>query len=111
MCRYSPPKIDKMELDLLPIKNESDLHDIPDWLWPKWKATLGRKANDVANTLKERANIFLRVNISKVTRKVAIQALELVGHHQVVGDNILAPLRVPLSRPPILHVGIEVVRL
>lgn len=77
--RYSPPRIKKWELDLLPIKNESDLHDIPDWLWPKWKATLGRKANDVANTLKERANIFLRVNINKVTRKVAIQALELDG--------------------------------
>ena len=77
--RYSPPRIKKWELDLLPIKNESDLHDIPEWLWPKWKATLGRKANDVANTLKERANIFLRVNISKVTRKVAIQALERDG--------------------------------
>ena len=77
--RYSPPKIKKWELDLLPIKNESDLHDIPDWLWPKWKATLGIKANEVANTLKERANIFLRVNISKVTRKVAIQALERDG--------------------------------
>jgi len=77
--RYSPPKIKKWELDLLPIKNESDLHDIPDWLWPKWKATLGIKANEVANTLKERANIFLRVNISKVTRKVAIQALEQDG--------------------------------
>ena len=67
--RYSPPKIKKWELDLLPIENDSDLHDIPDWLWPKWKATLGRKANDVANTLKERANIFLRVNITKCTRK------------------------------------------
>ena len=77
--KYSPPEIKKGELDLLPIKNESDFHDIPDWLWPKWKATLGRNANHVANTLKERANIFLRVNISKVTRKVAIQALERDG--------------------------------
>ena len=77
--RYSPSKIKKWELDLLPIKNESDLHDIPDWLWPKWKATLGRKANEVANTLKERANIFLRVNASKGTRKVAIQVLERDG--------------------------------
>ncbi len=77
--RYSPSKIKKWELDLLPIKNESDLHDIPDWLWPKWKATLGRKANEVANTLKERANIFLRVNASKGTRKFAIQVLERDG--------------------------------
>ena len=77
--RYSPSKIKKWELDLLPIKNESDLHDIPDWLWPKWKATLGRKANEVANTLKERANIFLRVNATKGTRKVAIQVLERDG--------------------------------
>ena len=77
--RYSPSKIKKWELDLLPIKNESDLHDIPDWLWPKWKETLGRKANEVADTLKERANIFLRVNASKGTRKVAIQVLERDG--------------------------------
>ncbi len=79
VSRYSPPKIKKWELDLLPIENDSDLHDIPDWLWPKWKATLGRKANDVANTLKERANIFLRVNITKCARKDAIQALQRDG--------------------------------
>ena len=79
VSRYSPPKIKKWELDLLPIENDSDLHDIPDWLWPKWKATLGRKANDVANTLKKRANIFLRVNITKCARKDAIQALQKDG--------------------------------
>ena len=77
--RYSPPKIKKWELDLLPIENDSDLHDIPDWLWPKWKAALGKKANDVANTLKKRANIFLRVNITKCARKDAIQALQKDG--------------------------------
>ena len=79
VSRYSPPKIKKWELDLLPIENDSDIHDIPDWLWPKWKATLGRKANDVANTLKKRANIFLRVNITKCARKDAIQALQKDG--------------------------------
>ena len=77
--RYSPPKIKKWELELLPIENESDLYDIPDWLWPKWKASLGIKAIEVANTLKERANIFLRVNIIKGTRQDAIQVLEKDG--------------------------------
>ena len=77
--KYSPPKIKKWELNLLSIENESDLHDIPDWLWPKWKASLGRKANDVANTLKERANIFLRVNVTKCARKDAIHALQKDG--------------------------------
>ena len=77
--RYSPPKIKKWELELLPIENESDLYDIPDWLWPKWKASLGIKAVEVANTLKERANIFLRVNIIKGTRRDAIKALEKDG--------------------------------
>jgi 16S rRNA (cytosine967-C5)-methyltransferase len=79
VSRYSPPKLKKWELDLLPIENDSDIYDIPDWLWPKWKATLGRKANDVANSLKERANIFLRVNITKCARKDAIQALQKDG--------------------------------
>ena len=77
--RYSPPKIKKWELELLPIENESDLYDIPDWLWPKWKASLGIKAIEVADKLKERANIFLRVNIIKGTREDAIQALEKDG--------------------------------
>ena len=79
VSKYSPPKITKPELDLLPLENEYDLYDIPDWLWPKWKATLGEKAYDVANKLKERANIFLRVNISKGTRRNALQALEKEG--------------------------------
>jgi len=77
--RYSPPKVKKWELELLPIENESDLYDIPDWLWPKWKASLGIRAIEVADTLKERANIFLRVNIIKGTREDAIQALEKDG--------------------------------
>ena len=77
--RYSPPKIKKWELEFLPIESESDLYDIPNWLWPKWKASLGIKAIEVADTLKERANIFLRVNIIKGTRDDAIQALEKDG--------------------------------
>jgi len=77
--RYSPPRIKKWELELLPIENESDLYDIPDWLWPKWKASLGVKAIEVADKLKERANIFLRVNIIKGTREDATQALEKDG--------------------------------
>jgi len=77
--RYSPPRVKKWELELLPIENESDLYDIPDWLWPEWKASLGIKAIEVADTLKERANIFLRVNIIKGTRDDAIQALEKDG--------------------------------
>ena len=77
--RYSPPKIKKWELEFLPIENESDLYDIPNWLWPKWKESLGIKAIEVADTLKERANIFLRVNIIKGTREDAIQALEKDG--------------------------------
>ncbi len=90
--RYSPPKIKKWELDLLPIENDSDLHDIPDWLWPKWKATLGRKANDVANALKERANIFLRVNITKCARKDAIQALQKDGIISKLHPNVSTAL-------------------
>ena len=77
--RYSPPKIKKWELEFLPIESESDLYDIPNWLWPKWKESLGIKAIEVADTLKERANIFLRVNIIKGTRDDAIQALEKDG--------------------------------
>ena len=100
--RYSPPKIKKWELDLLPIENESDLYDIPDWLWPKWKASLGIKANQVADTLKERANIFLRVNIIKGTRKDAIQALEK--------DGIISKFHPTVSTALIVRKGIRKIK-
>jgi len=79
VSKYSPTKLLKLELDLLPLENDCDFYDIPDWLWPKWKAALGKNANEVAIKLKERANIFLRVNITKGTRKHALQILEKDG--------------------------------
>jgi len=89
---YSPPKIKKWELELLPIANESDLHDIPEWLWPKWKESLGMKANEVADTLKDRANIFLRVNTSKGTREDAVQALKQDGIISKLHPNVSTAL-------------------
>ena len=40
---------------------------------------LGKKANEVANNLKKRANTFLRVNLTKATREDALKVLEKEG--------------------------------
>ena len=49
--------------------------DLPDWLVEVFKASLGNKAEAVALSLRDRAPVFLRVNLQKTTREGAIAAL------------------------------------
>lgn len=42
--------------------------DIPDWLLPLWRSSLGDKADEVAQVLQTRAPVMLRVNTRKATR-------------------------------------------
>ncbi|MGB1162931.1 MAG: RsmB/NOP family class I SAM-dependent RNA methyltransferase, partial [Paracoccaceae bacterium] len=37
--------------------------DLPDWLWPIWQQDLGADAAPVAENLRARAPVFLRVNL------------------------------------------------
>ena len=91
---YGPPKLKVSEINLLPVKRESDLHDIQDWLWPIWKESLGKDAENVADTLKKRANIFLRVNTNKGKREQAIDALERDGIISERHPNVCTALKV-----------------
>lgn len=49
--------------------------DLPDWLWPIWQDALGDDAMDVAQAMRHRAGVFLRVNLSRATLADAIDAL------------------------------------
>ncbi|CUH82285.1 Ribosomal RNA small subunit methyltransferase B [Tritonibacter multivorans] len=53
----------------------SEEHDIPDWLWPDFEASLGAEATDAAQALRTRAPVHLRVNMAKGTRASAIAKL------------------------------------
>ncbi len=39
--------------------------DLPDWLWPVFSESLGAQAEDVADALRGRAEVFLRINSLK----------------------------------------------
>lgn len=49
--------------------------DVPDWLWPDFTAGLGQEAEVAARALQSRAPVHLRVNLAKIDRAAAIDAL------------------------------------
>jgi 16S rRNA (cytosine967-C5)-methyltransferase len=53
--------------------------DIPDWLWPRWNESLGVDATACADALKDRAPVFLRVNLRKATVAEAADRLRGEG--------------------------------
>ncbi|GHF60056.1 RsmB/NOP family class I SAM-dependent RNA methyltransferase [Seohaeicola zhoushanensis] len=53
--------------------------DIPDWLWPRFEASLGDEALAAAEALKHRAPVHLRVNIARTDPSGAIAALAREG--------------------------------
>jgi 16S rRNA (cytosine967-C5)-methyltransferase len=53
--------------------------DIPDWLWPAFEAALGDEAVHEASLMRERADVFLRVNTLLATAGEAQAALAEEG--------------------------------
>ncbi|WP_319823760.1 RsmB/NOP family class I SAM-dependent RNA methyltransferase [Thalassovita sp.] len=53
--------------------------DLPDWIAPLFRESLGPEAETVAQTLRARAPVMLRVNLRKATRDQAIAALAQAG--------------------------------
>ncbi|MCE8554713.1 RsmB/NOP family class I SAM-dependent RNA methyltransferase [Ruegeria pomeroyi] len=49
--------------------------DIPDWLWPRFKASLGAQAQQAGEIMQSRAPVHLRVNTARADRPGAIAAL------------------------------------
>lgn len=52
-----------------------DAADMPDWLHARFVADLGPEAGAVMQALRERAPVFLRVNLARTTRDAAAAAL------------------------------------
>ncbi len=64
--------------------------DLPDWLWPLWKNSLGDRAETIAKVQQGRADVFLRVNMRKGSVAEAVDALAkddvtVMAHPTVAG--------------------------
>ncbi|WP_353347844.1 RsmB/NOP family class I SAM-dependent RNA methyltransferase [Aquicoccus sp. SU-CL01552] len=53
--------------------------DIPDWLWPAFRDSLGEDTEAAARALQQRAPVFLRANLRKADRETAATALAAEG--------------------------------
>lgn len=53
--------------------------DVPDWLWPRFAASLGADAEAAAIALQQRAPVHLRVNLTKTDRAAAVAVLTSEG--------------------------------
>jgi len=62
--------------------SDAERFDIPEWLWPRFSASLGGEAIPAAQSLQTRAAVHLRVNLLKGDVATALLALE--------ADNIKA---------------------
>ncbi len=49
--------------------------DCPDWIWPHFRSGMGDRAEPILTTLRDRAPVFLRVNLARIDRQSALAAL------------------------------------
>lgn len=103
---HAPPPLTGDELNLVsaPVKGGVP-PDMPDWLLPELEQSLGACLDDYLAVMRERAAVFLRVNILKGTSDNAIAALsedgiETLPHPKVDGALIVrtGARRLPQSR-------------
>ncbi len=69
-------------------------YDLPAWLIPAFKASLGPDALQVAHVLRARAPVFLRTNLSRTTREAAARLLAKDGISTMPHDSVQTALRV-----------------
>lgn len=57
----------------------AEVLDLSDEIWPLWQKSLGARAEDIAQAMRDRAPVWLRVNTLKSNPDVAIAALQAEG--------------------------------
>jgi 16S rRNA (cytosine967-C5)-methyltransferase len=75
---------------------EGEEYDLPDWLIPMFINALGEDAKAVAQALRPRAAVMLRVNLRKSTRQEAIAALAEGGIEAEADD--IAPTALTVTQ-------------
>jgi len=77
---HAPLPLAPHELDFpAPPTDEATVWNMPDWLVPHLKDSLGEGAAQAAIALQSRAPVFLRVNTPKATRSEAMETLSEAG--------------------------------
>lgn len=62
---------------------EAVAHDLPDWLVPVFRASLGAQWSEIAQALRRRAPVFLRANLAKGDRE---RARALLAEDGIIAD-------------------------
>jgi len=92
--RFAPETLSAKEQEPNEFTSEAERFDIPDWLWPIWCQDLADHAEQVADNLRQRAPVFLRVNIARTTREAALQKLNDEGINTEVHPSVPTALKV-----------------
>lgn len=91
---HAPAPLDQAERQVPEVPQDADLHDLPDWLWPRFEAALGPEAQSAVRVLRQRAPITLRVNLRRVTRDDMIARLAAVDVSTQPVPDVDSALRV-----------------
>lgn len=91
---HAPAPLSEAERALPPLAAGPDL---PDWIWQQFQRDLGPQAAEVAEILRHRAPVTLRVDLSRITRAAA-QA-ELASDGLATVDNPLSLSALTLTDP------------
>ena len=92
--RFAPETLSAKEQEPNEFTSEAERFDIPDWLWPIWCQDLADHAEQAADNLRQRAPVFLRVNIARTTREAALQKLNDEGINTEVHPFVPTALKV-----------------
>ena len=92
--RFAPETLSAKEQEANEFTSEAEQFDIPDWLWPIWCQDLADHAEQAADNLRQRAPVFLRVNIARTTREAALQKLNDEGINTEVHPFVPTALKV-----------------
>ena len=92
--RFAPETLSAKEQEPNEFTSEAEQFDIPDWLWPIWCQDLADHAEQAADNLRQRAPVFLRVNIARTTREAALQKLNDEGINTEVHPFVPTALKV-----------------
>jgi 16S rRNA (cytosine967-C5)-methyltransferase len=92
---HAPPPLSEDEAGHVPGPLPDPVRlDMPDWLWPQLLADLGDRAEAVAETLRHRAEVHLRVNLRMADSDIAIAALAADGVVAVAHPSVKTGLQV-----------------
>ncbi len=91
---YAPPALTDAEAvaHAAPDPDSSAGADMPDWLWPDLCASLGTDAVEIAQAMRGRAPVHLRVNLAKTNRNDAVATLAaqgIIGHAQALSPTAI----------------------